>query len=246
MEVDIKKIGLVGGVGWPATILYYEGLCKAAQADMPGGSPVISIESLNMYDTLALRGTAYDAQSWAGYDATFRQALMQLVHSGCEVTAIASVTPHARLVEYLAGVEVPVVSILDATADVAATNGLTSAIVLGTPVTMGGTWFEAALEDVGIECPICAQSSDIDEVQNLLERYFYPGKAIDGRGALLTFCKRINPQPDRTAIILACTDFSAALPEFATDAVFSVDGLTFLDAGTAHVQAILNAAKLPD
>ena len=242
MEAEIKKIGLIGGVGWPATALYYNGLCRAAQASIPGGSPSMAIESLNMRDTLALRGISGDPQSWSGYDAIFRYALTRLEDAGCCVAAIASVTPHARLSEFKRDLALPVVSILDTSAEVLVRHGLSSVVVLGTPVTMAGGWFEEALEAVGIDCPVSASPSEIDEVQQLLEKYFYPGNGIEGREALLAFCKRMNPDPTGTVIILACTDFSAAFPEFETNAVISVEGLTVVDAATAHIQAILNAA----
>ena len=84
---DIKKIGLIGGVGWPATVLYYSGLCKAAARQCHGGSPPMVIESLNMQDTLSKRGTANDPQSWEAYDAIFRDALTRLENAGCDVAA---------------------------------------------------------------------------------------------------------------------------------------------------------------
>ena len=243
---DIKKVGLIGGVGWPATVLYYEGLCEAAAAHCPGGSPPMVIESLNMQDTLSQRGTAGDPRSWQVYDAIFRDALIRLENAGCDVAAIASVTPHGRFSEYLEGITIPVISILDTTAAVVQNHAIASAFVLGTPVTMQGGWFEAALEDAGVACPTRASTPEINEMQMLLEAYFYVGRGAEGREALMAFCKRINPDPIHTAIILACTDFSAAFPERATGTVFSVDGMTFIDAGSAHVQSILDHAIAQD
>lgn len=243
---DIRKIGLIGGVGWPATVLYYEGLCKAAAAHCPGGSPSMVIESLNMQDTLSQRGTAADPQSWQAYDAIFRDALIRLEKAGCDIGAIASVTPHGRIFAYLAGVTIPVISILDTTAAVAQNHAIASAIVFGTPITMQGGWFEETLEDAGVTCTTRANAAEIDEMQMLLDRYFYVGRGKEGRDALLAFCKRINPDPTQTAIILACTDFSAAFPECASGTIFTVDGMTFIDAGSAHVQAILDQAIAND
>ena len=44
----MKKIGLVGGVGWPATAAYYSAICAAAREWCPGGSPNMMIESLDI------------------------------------------------------------------------------------------------------------------------------------------------------------------------------------------------------
>lgn len=246
VEAVIRKIGLIGGVSWPATILYYEGLCRAARDLVPGGSPRISIESLDMRETLDRRGTPGDTKSWARYDKTFRDAFASLEGVGCEVGAIASVTPHGRFGEAIAGTGLQVVSILDTTAQALGDRSLNAAIVLGTAVTMSGTWFHDALSHAGIDCPDVMAQHDIDEIANMLETFFYPGIGIDGRSDLLAFCHRIMPQTTKTAIILACTDLSAAFPEFAQDAVFELEGLTFVDAGTAHIQAIYKAAMMPD
>ena len=51
----MKKIGIIGGVGWPSTIEYYRIICEESQAyhadkDVSGPIPMpeISIESLNL------------------------------------------------------------------------------------------------------------------------------------------------------------------------------------------------------
>ncbi|MCK4862618.1 MAG: hypothetical protein KAS85_11955, partial [Rhodobacteraceae bacterium] len=105
---------------------------------------------------------------------------------------------------------------------------------------------EKALKYVGVQCPTRANANERTDIQLLLANYFYVGRGSEGRDALLAFCKRINPDPSRTAIVLACTDFSAAFPECARDTVFVVDGITFVDAGSAHVQAILEQAIVHD
>ncbi|SEN84561.1 aspartate racemase [Roseovarius tolerans] len=244
MEKTFRKIGLVGGVGWPATILYYEGLCRAARASLPGGSPRLAIESLDMRETLALRGTPGNPQSWTGFDATFRDALSNLERGGCKIAAIASVTPHARFSDIIDGISIPVVSIVDAAVQTARKHALTSVIVLGTPVTMTGVWFHEALRASSIDCPDIVTQDDIQEIADLLEKHFYPGRGAEGRAALLGICHRLAESRPSSAIVLACTDFSTAFPEFATGAVIEVEGLTFLDAGLAHIQAILSAATI--
>jgi len=195
-----------------------------------------------MRETLVLRGTPENPESWTGFDATFRDALSNLERSGCEIAAIASVTPHARFSDIVNGISIPVVSIVDAAVQTARNHSLTSAIVLGTSVTMTGEWFQDALRASGIDCPDIVRQDDIREIVNLLETHFYPGRGAEGRVAFLTLCLRLAALRPGTAIILACTDFSTAFPEFANDAVIEVDGLTFLDAGKAHIQAILAAA----
>ncbi|MEP0943592.1 MAG: aspartate/glutamate racemase family protein [Rhizobiaceae bacterium] len=242
MEAIIKKIGLIGGIGWPATLTYYEGICKASRTVMSAGSPPMVIESLNMEETLSARGRSGDEESWQLFDSIFIDAMHRLEQAGCAIAAMASVTPHARLSSIRRGVNIPIISIVDICTDIANRNDIRSAIVLGTPVTMSGGWFDHELKRAGIAVPISISQADIDATENLLSRYFYPGDGFEGRAALLKFCSDLNNWTDKAAIVLACTDFSSAFPEFEGKPIFTVDGQVFIDAASAHIQAILKSA----
>jgi aspartate racemase len=79
----MKKLGIVGGVAWPSTIDYYKGLCRlgvdlhsSLNLTGPPAVPEMTIESLNIAKSFALRGGAItDDLSWAEYDRYFREAL---------------------------------------------------------------------------------------------------------------------------------------------------------------------------
>ena len=198
-----------------------------------------------MIETMACRGTSDDPQSWERYDNIFRDAFASLEDAGCEIAAIASVTPHARLAEAVEGTTLPVVSILDVTVQALKDHSLESAVVLGTSLTMSGQWFHNSLREADIACPDVISQRDIDEISRMLEDYFYPGKGIEGRADLLAFCHRLTSGFEKTAIILACTDFSNAFPEYSAETVFELEGMVFVDSGTAHIQELLRLAMMP-
>ncbi|MCB1387330.1 MAG: aspartate/glutamate racemase family protein [Nitratireductor sp.] len=240
----MKKIGIVGGVGWPATAAYYAGLCEAARAHCPGGSPPMMVESLDMRETLGARGEPGRAESWRTFDGLFRDALNRLDAGGCAIAAIASATPHARLSSIMRGTAIPVVSILDAAA--AALRGQTEkqALVLGTAVTTQNGLFDAPLRAIGLT-PIGPPSeADVAGLSALLNAYFYTARAREGRGPLIDYCRQRIGEPARSIVVLGCTDLAPAFPERAGAVVFEADGITFVDTMAAHVQAIL-AAALP-
>ena len=82
-EDTMKKIGIVGGVGWPSTMEYYRLICAGANdhfrrsgATQPLPTPPIAIESLVMSETRKLRaGPGEGDAAWARFDAAFRDAL---------------------------------------------------------------------------------------------------------------------------------------------------------------------------
>lgn len=155
----MKKIGIVGGVGWPSTADYYRLICSAANAhfktqgvEPPYPTPPIAIESLNMAETRKLRGQpGGDEAGWVEFDAVFRTAFQRLEASGCAFGVLASNTPHARLHAIRQGLDLPVISIFDTTVEAAKTTGATNALVLGTSVTMKSDNYPGLLRAAGIE-----------------------------------------------------------------------------------------------
>ena len=120
----MKKIGIIGGLAWPSTLDYYRLLCsktnehfRAQGATAPFPTPPITIESLNINDTRKLRGKDGDEASWARFDNVFRKTFGRLQQAGADFGIIASNTPHMRLKSITKGLDFPIISILDTTAE---------------------------------------------------------------------------------------------------------------------------------
>lgn len=238
-----RKIGLIGGLGWPATVAYYEAICRAAKAAGHKGSPETAIESLDMSVTVAARGVAGDDKSWTSFEDIFRRAHGRLSAAGCDCAAIASVTPHNRLDAIARDTPLPVISVVDAVTDRVRPGTHSKAIVLGTSVTMEGKLFDNALEQLGITV-IQLDENHVTAIAKLLDAFFYTGRATEGRDSLIAFIRSIVGGQGGVLIILACTDLTPAFPESTGQVKFTADGFDFLDATAAHVAAILNAAEI--
>lgn len=246
----MKKIGILGGVGWASTVDYYRAIAEGAGrffAQRGHGSPLpippMTIESVTQAKTRALRGVAGDEASWAGFDAVFREALLTLEASGCDFGIIASNTPHARLHAIRQGVTMPILSIFDATAEVTASTDATRALVLGTTVTMQATHYANKLGEIGISANARLPESEIAKMQAMIDGDFYGGASESARARLLAFCNR-HAEPG-TAILLACTELPLAFPDHLDDPVFEADGHLFINPSAAHVAAALEEALVP-
>lgn len=243
----MKKIGILGGVGWASTVDYYRAIAEGAGrhfAQRGHGSPLpippITIESVTQAKTRALRGIAGDEASWAGFDAVFRDALLTLERAGCDFGIIASNTPHARLHAIRQGVTMPILSIFDATAEVTAATGTTKTLVLGTAVTMRATNYAERLAKEGIIANDRLPEPEIAEMQAMIDTEFYGGASNTAHARLMDFCNR-HATPG-TAILLACTELPLAFPEHLDDPVFEADGHLFINPSAAHVAAALQKA----
>lgn len=243
----MKKIGILGGVGWASTVDYYRAIAEGAGrhfADRGHGSPLpippMTIESVTQAKTRALRGVAGDEVSWAAFDAVFRDALLTLQNAGCDFGIIASNTPHARLHAIREGVSMPILSIFDATADATASTGATKALVLGTTVTMQASNYADRLAKEGITANPRLPEPEIAEMQAMIDSDFYGGASGTARSRLLAFCDK--HASSGTAVLLACTELPLAFPDNLDDPVFEADGHLFINPSAAHVAAALNEA----
>ncbi len=243
----MKKIGILGGVGWASTVDYYRAIAEGAGryfAERGHGSPLpippMTIESVTQAKTRALRGVAGDEESWSAFDAVFREALLKLQNAGCEFGIIASNTPHARLHAIREGVSMPILSIFDATADATASTGATKALVLGTTVTMQARNYADRLAAENITANARLPEPEVAEMQAMIDSDFYGGASDTAHARLLAFCNK-HAAPG-TAILLACTELPLAFPDHLDDPVFEADGHLFVNPSAAHVATALNEA----
>ncbi|MBY6057656.1 aspartate/glutamate racemase family protein [Leisingera daeponensis] len=240
----MKKIGILGGVGWASTIDYYRAICEGAGrffADRSTGSPLpvppITIESVVQAQTRSLRGRPGDEASWAAFDAVFREAMLTLERAGCDFALIASNTPHARLHAIQEGVTMPILSIFGATAKA---TGATQALVLGTAVTMQARNYANVLAEHGVSANDPLPEAEIAEMQAMIDEDFYGGASSGAQARLLRFCTK-HAKPG-TAILLACTELPLAFPDRIDDVSFEAGGFLFVNPSAAHVAAALDLA----
>lgn len=244
----MKKIGIVGGVGWPSTADYYRLICSGANAHFrarghtpPLPAPPIAIESLNMAETRKLRGKP-DGTGWAAYDEVFRAAFRRLKAAGCDFGIIASNTPHARLDAIREGLDLPIISIVEETVRETARLGTPRALILGTSVTMRADLYPKRLVEAGIAPNPRLPEAEIDAIQKLIDDEFYEGATPAGTARLIELCRAHATDAAGTAVLLACTELPLAFPAHAADPSFEAEGFRFVNTVAAHARAALAEA----
>lgn len=247
----MKKIGMIGGLAWPSTADYYTGLCaktnehyKAKGATAPYPTPHIIIESLNISDMRKLRGREGDEASWELYDAVFRESFVRLRQAGAEFGAIASNTPHMRMNGIRRGLDFPVVSILDATAEAVRSLGARRALILGTPVTMRSTVYADTLGKYGVETLPRMGEKQIAELERLIDVDLYQGEIGGARDRILSLCRDSVDDRSDDVVCLACTELPLAFPEHKEKPCFEVEGVRFVNTTVVHIEAVLREALI--
>ena len=237
----MKKIGILGGIGWPSTIEYYRLICEASQTYRQGKGfsgiipmPEISIESLNMHFTVNNRGSSEEG-SWAAWDEYFKEAIRRLEVSGAELIVIASVTPHARLEEISKGIGTPIVSIYESIGSHCKDHGIKNILVLGTALTMKSPAFKRGVEKFGVNA-LHPQTEQLQhQVINVIERLYQ--NRTDGTASDIENLVRScipSDELDQTAVCLGCTELSLAFKGFCNSPTFEYQGISYINSSVVH------------
>jgi aspartate racemase len=129
----MKTLGLIGGMSWESTAIYYRILNESARSRFGGlGSADLLVRSFDFERIAALQASA----SWDELEVIMVDAARRLEQAGAHALLICSNTMHKLYEQTQAAVAVPILHIADATANALATNGCARPLLLATRYTM--------------------------------------------------------------------------------------------------------------
>lgn len=242
----MKKIGILGGIGWPSTVEYYAGLCGLAESRKRmqdhAQMPEMTIESLDLAKAERLAGSDDDEGSWSAFDAYHHAALQRLERSGADFAVIACNTAHHRLQQVERGLAIPVLGIVGIAADACVERGIRDVLILGTRTVMASTVFRSAFRQRGI-----AARAPVEERHRLmvlasiqtLSRGHDDGAA---RRIRQVFAESGLNQDPSAAVYLGCTELPLAFPACKHEGMFEVDGIRCINSTALHIRAAFEYA----
>lgn len=251
--MNVKKIGIIGGVSWLSTIEYYRTICELSHRDQEGvdalGPPSIPemvVESLNINKSFNMRGIGDNPESWMQFEEYFRSALIRLETSGAEVAFIASNTPHNRFREITKEIGIPVISIFEATANRCLELDIKEALILGTAPTMESAAFSTVLSSKGINSSAPEREEDRLLIVKLISE-LQMGKEVSDNSAFQSVINNTENQfsGERIGVCLSCTELSLLFPEYLDDPYFEVGGVLYLNTIIIHAIAVYEFASEP-
>jgi aspartate racemase len=229
-ESGVKTIGLIGGMSWESTALYYQTINREVGRRLGGlHSAPLHLISLD-FDDIAARQRAGD---WAGMAATLAQAARSLQAGGADCVLIGTNTMHKLAPEVQAAVDVPLLHIADATGAAIRAQGLTRVGLLGTRFTMEQPFYREHLTALGIDC-IVPGEVERAEVHRVIFEELCRGQVLDAsRRRLQEVCAALAAQGAQ-GIVLGCTELplllqpqDVALPTFDTTALHALAAVEF-------------------
>lgn len=225
---QVKTLGIIGGIAPASTIEYYRMLIATYQQRRPDGSnPPVIINSIDMQTMLALiASNALDEVTT--YLST---AIDTLVRAGADVALLASNTPHVVFDALERRSRIPLISIVEATFDVAKALNLTRVGLLGTRFTMQSAAYPSVFTRRGIMV-VVPDAQDQEYVHGKYMSELVRGEYLpETRVGLLAVVERLRRREAIDGVILGGTELPLILRDVAEV------GIPFLDTGRIHVES---------
>jgi aspartate racemase len=226
----MKSVGLIGGLGPESTVDYYRSLITTHRARYPDEDPPsIIINSVNMKYALRCL-TDKRLEDLAKF---FVLELKKLAAAGADFALLTANTPHIVFDDVERRSPIPLISIVDATAERAYQSGLKRVGLLGTRFTMQASFYPDVFAKKQIQIVVPNESDQT----YLHEKYF--GELVNGvfldetRRGLLGIIARMRDRDGIQAAILGGTELPLILRGG------EAAGLPLLDTTQIHVEAAL-------
>jgi aspartate racemase len=220
---ESRHFGLIGGLGVGATVLYYEAIAAAcAKRDIV---PRLTMANAHAPTALALV-QAGRIDDMATYLAGF---VRELTAAGAAFFAVPAITPHICRRQLAAQVALPMLDILDVTAERLAQRHLSRVALFGTRFTIDSKLF-GALEAFDVVRP---RDDEVDEIHRIYLGLATQGQiSSDDEAKLRETAHTLQRRESVEAIVLAGTDLNLVFNE-------PNAGFPAVDCAAAHIDAIV-------
>ena len=233
----MRKLGLIGGMSWVSTAMYYEQINKgvARKRGAIASAPLL-IESFDYEKVAQLQA----AGEWDAVGDMLAASARRLESAGAEGLLLCSNTAH-KLYDRVAGeIGIPILHIGDITAARLVRDGVKRAGLVGTRYTMQDGFYRERVESHGIQVtvPDPAMGQEIDRI---IADELVRGHVSRVSQRTLKTCLTLMSQARQQAVILGCTELVMLVDPVAN--VLPVYDTTALHAQAAVEWIVAEAAE---
>ena len=199
----MKTIGLIGGMSWESTAVYYRLLNEGVKEHLGGlHSAEIVMVSVDFEPIEKLQHAA----DWAGAARVLIEAARRVEAGGADFLLICANTMHRLADDVADAVGIPLLHIADATADAVRAEGLKRVGLLGTRFTIEEDFYKGRLtEQHGLEVMV-PDERDREIVHRIIYDELCLGEIRDAsRQAFIRIIEGLTTRGTQ-GIILGCTE----------------------------------------
>ena len=206
----MKTIGLIGGMSWESSIVYYR-IINETVRDRLGG--LHSAQSLMYSVDFAEIEMLQHQGRWEAAARLMVSAAQRLEKGGADCIVICTNTMHKSAPEVMANVSIPLLHIADATAQRIRKAGIETIGLLGTRFTMEDDFYKGRLVDrhqLEVLIPTAEQRATVNDV---IYKELCRGVVKDvSREAYISIIKEMIAGGAQ-GIILGCTEIGLLIKE---------------------------------
>lgn len=230
----MKTIGLIGGMSWESTRLYYEQLNRGVQQRLGGlHSAQVLLSSLDFAPIAAMQREA----QWDEAGELLAAEAVRLERAGADLIALTTNTMHKCAHQVEAAIRVPFVHIVDSLIEALRADGRNRPLLLGTRFTMEDRFFVERLEAASLQ-PLVPAESDRIALHTIIFDELCKGivteKAKEAARRLVTEAAANGAD----GVILGCTEICMLIQSGTVN-------VPVYDTTTLHAAALVNAALAP-
>jgi len=224
----MKKIGILGGMSYESTIKYYDLILQNYYNSYNDYNyPEILIYSLNFQKVIDFE-LGNDTAKYVDY---LMSGINSLQNGGVDFIIMAANSPHAVYDDLVQKAEVPILSIVEATAEKALEMRLNKLLLIGIKFTMQSSFYQRIFENSNMQV-----ITPVDIEQDLIDQIIFDELVIgkfknESKQELLNIIN--NYKVD--GVILGCTELPLILHKKDTS-------IKLLDTIEIHVEATLKYA----
>lgn len=199
----MKTIGLLGGMSWQSTVGYYRAINEGVKNSLGGlHSAKIVLYSVD-FDPIEKLQREGD---WEKTAKTLSEAALNIQSAGADFLLICTNTMHKVATQIENAIDIPVLHIADATAEVLIRNGVKKVGLLGTSFTMEHEFYKGRLsQKYGLHVLIPGEE-DRYRVHNIIYQELCLGKIVsESKKEYLQVIGNLADE-GAEAVILGCTE----------------------------------------
>jgi aspartate racemase len=227
----MKTLGLIGGMSWESTAIYYRILNENARSRFGGlSSADLLVRSFDFERIAALQASA----GWGELEFILGDAARRLEQAGAQALLICSNTMHKLYEQTRAAVAVPILHIADATANALAKSGCSRPLLLATKYTMEQPFLRDRLTSrFGIN-PLLPDADGRTLVHDIIYHELCQGVVTAASKAAYLSVIRKAEAAGADSVILGCTEICLLIgpqdvdfPAFDTTTLHAEAAMTF-------------------
>lgn len=211
----MKTIGLIGGMSWESSALYYQILNRKTQGILGGGhSCKCILHSVDFHEIAALQ----HEHNWKMLAVHMVQAARKLEKAGAELIALCSNTMHKVATDIERSASVPFLHIVDATAECIQKKSINRVGLIGTRFTMEEPFLVRRYADnFGMEV-ITPHEEERENIHRIIYEELVRGQInYDSKNELVSIMNGLLDE-GAEGIILGCTEIELLIKAQDVDA----------------------------